>query len=53
MYEALTYFRESALMKEALGDVIHEKFVENKIFEMDQFNRHITDYELNTYLSKL
>jgi len=53
MYEALTYFKESTLMKEALGDVIHKKFVENKIFEMDQFNRHITDYELNTYLSKL
>jgi glutamine synthetase len=53
MYEALTCFRDSALMKEALGEVIHSKFVENKIFEMDQFNRHITDYELNTYLSKL
>lgn len=53
MYEALTYFRDSSLMKEALGEVIHSKFVENKIFEMDQFNRHITDYELNTYLSKL
>jgi glutamine synthetase len=53
MYEALTFFKESALMKEALGDIIHGKFVENKLFELEQFNRYITDYEIKNYLPKL
>lgn len=53
MFEALTYFKESELMKETLGDVIHKQFIENKIYEMEQLNKHITDYELKNYLPKL
>jgi len=53
MYEALEYFKHSKLMKEALGDVIHKQFIDNKIHEMEQLNRYITDYELKNYLPKL
>lgn len=53
MYEALEYFKHSKLMKEALGDVIHKQFIDNKIHEMEQLNKYITDYELKNYLPKL
>ncbi len=53
MYEALKYFKESKLMKETLGDVIHKQFIDNKIHEMEQLNKYITDYELKNYLPKL
>ncbi|HOP63960.1 MAG TPA: glutamine synthetase family protein [Spirochaetota bacterium] len=51
--EALTYFSESQLMKDTLGDFIHSMIIENKMYEQEQFNRYITDYEITTYLSKL
>jgi glutamine synthetase len=48
--EALTYFANSGFMKDVLGDVIHQKFLENKYYEIDKYSRYITDYEIDTYL---
>lgn len=48
--DALKLFEKSSLMREALGDKLVDLFVENKHYELDQYNRYITDYEINTYL---
>ena len=48
--EALRYFENSQLMKQALGEFVHRKFIENKLFEIENYNSYITDYELNKYL---
>ncbi len=53
LHEALIHFEQSELMKETLGNFIHSKIIENKLFELEQFNRYITDYEIKTYLPKL
>lgn len=53
LHEALTYFEKSELMKETLGEFIHTKIIENKMYEQEMFNRYITDYEIKTYLPKL
>ncbi|MFC1670776.1 glutamine synthetase family protein, partial [Spirochaetota bacterium] len=50
LHEALKHFEKSKLMKEALGEYIHNKFIENKQYELDKFNSYITDYEINEYL---
>jgi glutamine synthetase len=38
------------LVKEALGDHIFEKFIENKKIEWDQYRTHVSQYELDKYL---
>jgi len=48
--EALNYFEKSSLIKETLGELIHEKFIENKRLELDKYNSFITDYEISEYL---
>jgi glutamine synthetase len=50
LHDALSYFEKSALMKETLGDVLFDKFIENKKLELDRYNRVITDYEIREYL---
>ncbi len=48
--EALQYLERSELMKETLGKTVIEILIENKLLEINRFNSHITDYELNEYL---
>lgn len=48
--EALIDLGKSALMRDALGDRLVDHFIENKMLELDRFNSHITDYEINEYL---
>ncbi|OPZ38294.1 MAG: putative glutamine synthetase 2 [Spirochaetes bacterium ADurb.BinA120] len=48
--EALVDLGKSALMRDALGDRLVDNFIENKMFEIDRFNSHITDYEISEYL---
>ena len=50
LHDALSYFEESALMKETLGELLFNKFIENKKLELDRYNRYITDYEIQEYL---
>jgi len=37
-------------MKEALGEHIFNKFIENKKIEWDRYRTHVTDYEIDNYL---
>lgn len=50
LYQALSSFSDSELMKETLGPIIHDLFIRNKQLEQDVFNRQITDYEIKSYL---
>jgi glutamine synthetase len=50
LHEALVYFEKSELMKETLGEVLFNKYIENKQLELDRYNRYITDFEIQEYL---
>jgi glutamine synthetase len=50
LYEAITELEQSELIREALGDHIFDKFVENKKIEWDRFRTHVSQYELENYL---
>lgn len=51
--EAVELFAESSLMKKALGEHIHSFLVEKKREEWNEFQSHVTDWELGRYLSVL
>jgi glutamine synthetase len=53
LYEAVQKVSKSSLVKDALGDHIFEKFIENKIKEWDNFRIHVSQYEIDTYLPVL
>jgi glutamine synthetase len=50
LYEAVQEVEKSALVKEALGDHIFNKFLENKKIEWDAFRTHVSAYEIDRYL---
>ncbi len=51
--EAITEFKNSTLMREALGDHIFEYLVRNKQAEWDEYKAVVTPYELDRYLAVL
>jgi glutamine synthetase len=48
--EAVAEVEKSALVKEALGEHIFNKFIENKKIEWDNFRTHVSTYEIDRYL---
>ena len=50
LHEAIVEVEKSAVVKEALGDHIFNKFLENKKIEWDAFRMHVSDYEIERYL---
>jgi glutamine synthetase len=48
--EAVDLTSKSTLVREALGDHVFEKFIENKLIEWDEYRMHVTDYEIQRYL---
>jgi glutamine synthetase len=53
LLEAIQLTEKSELVKETLGDHIFEKFIENKKIEWDQYRTHVSQFELDKYLSIL
>jgi glutamine synthetase len=53
LYAALEEVKKSALVREALGDHIFEKFIENKEIEWDRYRTHVSRYEIEKYLPVL
>ncbi|MCX7816486.1 MAG: glutamine synthetase family protein [Syntrophales bacterium] len=53
LYEALQITSKSDLVREALGDHIFDKFIENKKVEWDRFRTHVSQYEIEKYLPML
>ncbi len=51
--EAIVATESSKVVREALGDHIFEKFLENKKIEWDQYRTQITPWELDKYLPVL
>jgi glutamine synthetase len=51
--EAIAETEKSDLVREALGDHIFEKFVENKKIEWDGYRMHVSEYEIGKYLPVL
>jgi len=49
--EAIDLFEHSELMKEVLGEHIHEFYVANKRAEWDEYRMQVTEWELDKYLS--
>ena len=51
--QAIHMTERSELVREALGDHIFNKFIENKKLEWDQYRMHVSNYELCKYLPVL
>jgi len=47
--EATEEFKGSRFMREALGEHVFNKYLEIKTTEWDEFQKSVTDWELNTY----
>lgn len=50
LYAAIERTAQSDLVRQALGDALFEKFIENKRIEWDNYRTHVTQYELAKYL---
>ena len=50
LYEAILEVEKSELVKEALGDHIFNKYLENKKIEWDMYRTHVSQYEIDKYL---
>ncbi len=53
LLEAIKLTEDSDLVRNALGDHIFEKFIDNKGIEWDRYRTHVSQYELKQYLSIL
>ncbi|MBN1636697.1 MAG: glutamine synthetase [Deltaproteobacteria bacterium] len=53
LFEAIQVVSQSELVREALGDHIFEKFIENKKREWDEFRIHVSQFEIDKYLAVL
>jgi len=51
--EAIVETEKSDLVRDALGDHIFNKFIENKKIEYDHYRTHVSQYELEKYLPVL
>jgi glutamine synthetase len=50
LYAAILEIEKSSLVREALGDHVFNKFIENKKIEWDQYRTHVSQYERDKYL---
>ena len=53
LIEALAIASKSEIVREALGDHIFNKFIENKRIEWDLFRTHVSRYEIDSCLALL
>ncbi|MFO7717083.1 MAG: glutamine synthetase family protein [Thermodesulfobacteriota bacterium] len=53
LHEAVAAMEDSELLKEALGEHIFTKFIENKKIEWDSYRTQVTNYEIEKYLPVL
>ena len=53
LYEAIREFKESELMREALGEHVFNKLIANKQIEWDRYRGIVSQYELKKYLPVL
>ncbi len=50
LYEAILEVEQSELVKDALGEHIFNKFIQNKKIEWDMYRTHVSQYEIEKYM---
>ncbi len=50
LYEAIEEMEKSELVRQALGDHIFNKFIENRMIEWENYRLHVSQYEVDRYL---
>jgi glutamine synthetase len=50
LHEAIELANESKILREALGDHVHEFLIRNKREEWDAYKSYVTPYEIDRYL---
>jgi len=50
LYEAIQEVEKSELVRDALGEHIFKKFIENKHIEWDEYRMHVSQFEIDKYL---
>jgi len=53
LIEALMETEKSSLVREALGDHVFTKFIENKKIEWDMYRMQVSSFEMQKYLPQL
>jgi glutamine synthetase len=53
LIEAVHCLEKSDIIREALGEHIFKKFIDNKKVEWDEYRTQITDYEIRRYFPLL
>ena len=53
LYSAILETEKSELVRKVLGEHIFEKYIENKRIEWDRYRIHVSQYEIEHYLSTL
>jgi glutamine synthetase len=53
LWEAIKLAEESELLKKALGEEVFTSLIENKKIEWEKYRAHVTEWELDNYLSLL
>ena len=53
LVEAIQLTEQSELVRQALGDHIFESFIKNKKLEWERYRTHVSQFELDAYLSVL
>ena len=53
LHEATLLAEQSDFLRNVFGDELFEKFIENKKLEWEPYRAHVSDFELNKYLSIL
>lgn len=53
LVESIQLFSKSELMKETLGQEMLSLYTENKMMEVESFNRHVSDYEVSKFFHLL
>ncbi|HAN44815.1 MAG TPA: type I glutamate--ammonia ligase [Ruminococcaceae bacterium] len=51
LYHAIEYMRNSEFIRNTLGDHIVDKYIEIKLAEWYDYNRNVSEWEINRYLS--
>ncbi len=53
LLDAVRFFHSSDLMKKTLGELVHSRFMKNKLMELRRYNARITNFEIEEYFSRL
>ncbi len=51
LFEALIAFEADHTLQSALGGILTEAFLKSRMAEWEDFRTHVTDWELNRYLT--